>query len=68
MHGFHKPTEACRRSVTKPIYECSSILIYCNTTRFVKSRVGSGSHEVFGIEPHKLAEASGGVIADLKRH
>lgn len=24
-------------------------------------------HDVFGIEPHKLVEASGGVITDLKR-
>ncbi len=24
-------------------------------------------HGVFGIEPHKLVEASGGVVADLKR-
>ena len=24
-------------------------------------------HDVFGIEPHKLVEASGGVLADLKR-
>ena len=23
--------------------------------------------DVFGIEPHKLVEASGGVVADLKR-
>jgi prolyl-tRNA editing enzyme YbaK/EbsC (Cys-tRNA(Pro) deacylase) len=24
-------------------------------------------HDVFGIEPHKLVEASGGEITDLKR-
>ena len=24
-------------------------------------------HDVFGIEPHKLVEASGGVVIDLKR-
>lgn len=24
-------------------------------------------HDVFGIEPHKLVEASGGLVADLKR-
>ena len=24
-------------------------------------------HDVFGIEPHKLVEASGGIIVDLKR-
>jgi prolyl-tRNA editing enzyme YbaK/EbsC (Cys-tRNA(Pro) deacylase) len=24
-------------------------------------------HDVFGIEPHKLVEASGGVVTDLKR-
>ena len=24
-------------------------------------------HDVFGIEPYKLVEASGGVVADLKR-
>jgi len=24
-------------------------------------------HDVFGIEPHKLVEASGGMVTDLKR-
>ena len=24
-------------------------------------------HDVFGIEPHRLVEASGGVVTDLKR-
>lgn len=24
-------------------------------------------HDVFGIEPHKLVEASGGAVTDLKR-
>lgn len=24
-------------------------------------------HDVFGIEPHELVEASGGVVTDLKR-
>ncbi len=24
-------------------------------------------HDVFGIEPHKLVEASGGLVTDLKR-
>jgi hypothetical protein len=28
---------------------------------------GGGVHEVFDIEPHKLVEASGGVVTDLKR-
>jgi hypothetical protein len=26
-----------------------------------------GGHDVFGIELHKLVEASGGVVTDLKR-
>ena len=25
-------------------------------------------HDVFGVEPHKLVEASGGVVTDLKRY
>jgi len=28
---------------------------------------GGGSHDMFGIEPHKLVEASGGVVTELKR-
>jgi hypothetical protein len=28
---------------------------------------GGGGHDVFGIEPSKLLEASGGVVTDLKR-
>jgi hypothetical protein len=27
----------------------------------------SGGHDVFGIEPHKLVEAGGGEVTDLKR-
>jgi hypothetical protein len=37
-------------------------------TQFVPSRVGRRrGHDVFGIEPHKLVEASGGSVTDLKR-
>jgi len=28
---------------------------------------GSWGHDVFGIEPHKLVEASVGVVTDLER-
>jgi hypothetical protein len=64
---LHKPKTACPRLVIKPICGCSSIRTCCSTIHIVNSRVGGGGHDVFGIEPHKLVEASGGVVTDLKR-
>lgn len=38
------------------------------SVEFVRCRVGcGGGHDVFGIEQHKMVEASGGVVTDLKR-
>ncbi len=54
--------------VTRGICECSSTRICCNTTWIVNSRVGRGrGHDVFGIEPHELVEASGSGVTNLKR-
>jgi hypothetical protein len=58
---------ACPPLATRLICGCSLIRICCSTTHIVNSRVGGGGHDVFGIEPHKLVEASGGVVTDLKR-
>ena len=29
--------------------------------------MGGGGHDVFGAEPHRFVEASGGVVVDVKR-
>jgi prolyl-tRNA editing enzyme YbaK/EbsC (Cys-tRNA(Pro) deacylase) len=65
VSGVRKPTAACRPSVTRRtcgVFIDPDLLLWPE----VWSAVGTW-HDVFGIEPHELVEASEGLVTDLKR-
>ncbi|MEN9823390.1 MAG: hypothetical protein RLZ04_1816 [Actinomycetota bacterium] len=63
--GFPKPMVACRPSVMRLHLR---VFIDPDLLQYPEVWAAAGTwHDVFGIEPHKLVEASEGLVTDLKR-
>lgn len=59
------PTVACRRSANETHLR---VFIDPDLLQYDEVWAAAGTwHDVFAIEPHKLVEASEGVVVDLKR-
>ena len=62
---IHKPTAAC-----PPFGHATHLRVFIDPDLLQYDEVWAAAgtwRDVFGIEPHKLVEASEGLVADLKR-